>query len=66
MDNVIHLSQPLAAAMTMTRELIKLHSTRNKAGKYDEAIDKHRARYRNYMDEVLGRNEEASEEAVAA
>lgn len=65
MGEIIHLSQPQAATMTTMNELIKLYS-RKGSDKYAEAIDKNKKIYKNLMDEVLGRNEEASEEAVAA
>jgi hypothetical protein len=63
---IIHLPQPVAATMNMNRELIKLHRSVNKEGNHDRAIEKHKTMYKNFMDELLGRNEEASEDAIAA
>lgn len=63
---IIYLDQPTAASMTTYKELIKLYSSKDPI-KYEEAIEKNKARYRAGMDEILGRNEEASEEeAIAA
>lgn len=63
---IIHIDQPTAATMNMNRELIKLHQSVNREGKHDRAIDKHKTMYKNFMNQILGRNEEASEDAIAA
>lgn len=65
MNNIIYLDQPTAASMTTAKELIKLY-TKKDPKKYSEAIEKNTARYRGYMDELLGRNEEVSQETEAA
>lgn len=54
MNNVIHLDQPTAASMTTYKELIKMYSKKDPK-KYEDAIAKNRARYRNAMDEVVNR-----------
>ena len=52
MDNIIYLDQPTAASMTTYKELIKMYSKKDPK-KYEVAIAKNRARYRNAMDEVI-------------
>lgn len=65
MGNIIYLSQPVAATMTNSKELIKLYKSK-KNSKFDKAIERNSAIYKALMNEILGRNEEASEEAIAA
>lgn len=55
MGEVIYLSQSQAATMTTFKELVKLYTSKN-SPKFDEAIEKNKARYKAGMDEVLGRN----------
>lgn len=52
MNNVIHLDQPTAAAMTTFKELEKMYRRKDPV-KYEEAIAKNKARYRSAMEEVL-------------
>lgn len=52
MDNIIYLDQPTAASMTTYKELIKMYSKKDPK-KYEVAIAKNRARYRNAMDELV-------------
>jgi hypothetical protein len=49
---IITLDQPTAAAMTNYKELVKMYS-RKDPKKYEEAISKNKARYRNEMDMLL-------------
>ncbi len=65
MTEIIYLSQEKASEMTTFKELIKLYTKKNPQ-KYEEAIEANKAKYKSLMDELLGRNEEASQEAVAA
>lgn len=65
MDNIIYLDQPTALTMIDAKSAMKVYSQRNKEGKYDEAIDRLSRVYKNLMNEVLGRNEDA-EKALAA
>jgi hypothetical protein len=54
MNNIIHLPQETAAAMTTFNEYIKLYNSKDPK-KFEEAIAKNEARYDALMDEVLGR-----------
>lgn len=54
MENVIHISQPQAAAATTFKELVKLYNRKDRE-KFKEAIEKNEARYEAIMDEILGR-----------
>lgn len=65
MTEIIYLPQQTAAEMTTFKELIKLYTKKNPQ-KYEEAIEANKAKYKSLMDELLGRNEEVSEETVAA
>ena len=65
MGEVIYLGQEQAAALTTFKELIKLYTKKNPK-KFEEAIEKNRARYDTVMAEVLATKEESSEELAAA
>ena len=52
MNNVIHIDQPTAAAMTTYKELEKMYRRKDPV-KYEEAIAKNKARYRNEMDLIM-------------
>jgi len=49
MNNVIYIDQSTAAAMTTYKELEKMYRRKDPV-KYEEAIAKNKARYRNEMD----------------
>jgi len=48
-NNVIYIDQSTAAAMTTYKELEKMYRRKDPV-KYEEAIAKNKARYRNEMD----------------
>lgn len=49
---IIRLDQPTAAAMTTYKELEKMYRRKDPV-KYEEAIAKNKARYRNEMDAIM-------------
>lgn len=49
---IIRLDQPTAAAMTTYKELEKMYRRKDPV-KYEEAIAKNKARYRNEMDLIM-------------
>lgn len=51
-SNIIYLDQPTAASMTTYKELIKMYKGKDPQ-KYEEAIQKNKARYRTSMDELI-------------
>lgn len=51
-SKIIYIDQPTAAAMTTYKELEKMYRRKDPV-KYEEAIAKNKARYRNSMEEVL-------------
>lgn len=55
MTNIIYLPQNHAKNMTDMKGLLKVYSSRNASGRFDEAIDKYSSYYDSLMDDVLGR-----------
>lgn len=49
MNNIIYIDQSTAAAMTTYKELEKMYRRKDPV-KYEDAIAKNKARYRNEMD----------------
>ena len=49
---IIYIDQPTAAAMTTYKELEKMYRRKDPV-KYEEAIAKNKARYRNEMDQLV-------------
>lgn len=57
---IIRLDQPTAAAMTTYKELEKMYRRKDPV-KYEEAIAKNKARYRNEMDQLVLRSSSVME-----
>lgn len=51
-SNIIYIDQSTAAAMTTYKELEKMYRRKDPV-KYEDAIAKNRARYRNEMDLIM-------------
>lgn len=53
--NIIYLPQNHAKNMTDMKGLLRVYSSRNISGKFDEAIQKYQSYYDSLMDDVLER-----------
>ena len=53
MTTIIYLDQTTAACMTDAKEALRIYSARNRDGKFDEAIERYKQRYKNWMRETL-------------
>lgn len=65
MVEIINMQQPLMwAKMNICRKNLELYRSKNKEGKYDEAIQITEALLRSFYDKALGRSEVALDEAA--
>lgn len=53
MATIIYLDQTTASCMTDAKEALRVYNSRNNDGRFDDAIGKYKARYNNWMKEVL-------------
>lgn len=53
MTTIIYLDQTTASCMTDAKEALRVYNSRNNDGRFDDAIEKYKARYKNWMKEVL-------------
>lgn len=63
-NNIIYIDQSTAAAMTTYKELEKMYRRKDPV-KYEEAIAKNKARYRNEMDQLVLRSSSVMEKRDA-
>jgi hypothetical protein len=59
MTTIFYLDQPTATTMNDMRGLLKLYSSKNTAGKYDDAVDKYSGVYKSLMKDILASKQAA-------